>query len=164
MCVVPADEIDGGDTARQVLTGDVQHAIGLRADGVDHGVVALGELAGLDVFADDHIAEEAEAGVLGRLFELLADRLDLGVIRRDPGAHQPPGSRQHLQHVDGHVEVLGRVGGLQQGCRGEERRRPGAHDGDVIGTHTRAFCVVPGCGAGAADGLGRSRAVHMTVI
>lgn len=91
MCVVPADEIDGGDTARQVLTGDVQHAIGLRADGVDHGVVALGELAGLDVFADDHIAEEAEAGVLGRLFELLADRLDLGVIRRDPGAHQPPG-------------------------------------------------------------------------
>lgn len=62
MCVVPADEIDGGDTARQVLTGDVQHAIGLRADGVDHGVVALGELAGLDVFADDHIAEEAEAG------------------------------------------------------------------------------------------------------
>ena len=64
--VVPAHEVDGGDAARQVLAGNVQRAVGLRADGVDHGVVALGEFAGLDVLADHDVAEEAEARDLRR--------------------------------------------------------------------------------------------------
>ena len=82
MRVVPAHEIDGGDTAGQILTGNVEGAIGLCPDGVDHGVVVLGELGGLDMFADHHVAEEAEAGIAAGFFELLADRLDLGVIGR----------------------------------------------------------------------------------
>ena len=50
--VVPTDEVDGGDTAGQLLTGDAQGAVGLRADGVDHRVVVLGEFVGLHVLTD----------------------------------------------------------------------------------------------------------------
>ena len=135
MRVVPAHEIDGGDAARQVLTGNVQRFVGLRADGVDDCVVLLGEFGGLHVFAHRHIAEEAEPGVSGGLFELFANRLDLRVVGGDAGAHQPPGRRQHLQHVDGHVDLVGRVGGLQERRCGEEAGRPGTDDGDVIRTH-----------------------------
>ena len=135
--VVPAHEVDGGDAARQVLAGNVQRAIGLRPDGIDDGVVALGEFGGLHVLADHDVAEEPEARVFGGLFELLADRLDLRVVGRDAGAHQPPRGRQHLQHVDGDIDVLGRVGRLQQRCRGEEPRRSGTDDGDVVWAHTR---------------------------
>src|SRR3984885_4705706 len=157
MRVVPAHEIDGGDTGRQVLTGNVERLIGLRPAGVDHGVVAFGEFGRLDVLADAHVSEEAEAGVFGGLDELIADRLDLGVIRRNPRAHQPPRSRQHLEHVDGQVDLVGRVGGLQQRCCGEETRRSGADDGDMIWTHTRAFCSCRAARKGAE--MGRSVAV-----
>ncbi len=68
--VVPADEVDGGDAAGQILTGDVQRPVGLRADGVDHRVVALGQLVGLHVLADDDVAEEAEPRIERRLLEL----------------------------------------------------------------------------------------------
>ena len=58
--VVPADEVHGGHAAGQVFAGDVQRAVGLRADGVDHRVVAVGQLGGLDVLADDDVSEEPE--------------------------------------------------------------------------------------------------------
>ena len=61
--VVPADEVDGGHAAGQVLAGDAQRPVGLGADGVDHGVIALGEFGGLHVLADRDVAEEAEARV-----------------------------------------------------------------------------------------------------
>ena len=58
--VVPADEVDRGHTAGQVLAGDAECPVGLGADGVDHRVVAFGEFGGLDVLADGDIAEEPE--------------------------------------------------------------------------------------------------------
>ena len=77
----------------------------LRTDGVDHRVVALGELGGLDMVADGDVAEEPEPRIDGGLLELGADRLDLRMIRGDAGTHQPPRRRQHLQHVDAHVAL-----------------------------------------------------------
>ena len=68
--VVPADEVDGGDAARQVLAGNAQRPVGLRADGVDHGVVAFGQLGGLHVVADHDVAEEPEPRIQRRLLEL----------------------------------------------------------------------------------------------
>ena len=152
MRVVPADEVDGRDAAGQILAGNVQRAVGLRADGVDDGVVALGEFGRLDVFAHHHVAEKAEAGVFGDLFELFTDRLDLRVVGRDAGAHQPPRRRQHLQHVDDDADLLGRVGRLQQRCGGEETRRSGADDGDMVWAHTQAFCSCPAAWQGAENG------------
>ena len=79
--VVPADEVDGGDAAGQVLAGNAQRPVGLRADGVDHRVVALGQLGGLHMVADHDVAEEPEPRVQRRLLELGADRLDLRMVR-----------------------------------------------------------------------------------
>ena len=120
--VVPADEVDGRDAAGQVLARNAQRPVGLRADGVDHRVVALGQLGGLHMVADHDVAEEPEPRIQRGLLELGADRLDLRMVRRDAGANQPPRGRQHLQHVDAHVSVVGRVGELQQRGRGKVTR------------------------------------------
>ena len=120
--VVPAHEVDGGDAAGQVLAGNAQRPIGLRADGVDHRVVAFGELGGLHVVADRDVAEEPEPRVGRRLLELGADRLDLRMVGGDAGAHQTPRRRQHLQHVDAHVGVIVGVGEFQQRRRGKVTR------------------------------------------
>ena len=111
--VVPADEVDGGHAAGQLLAGDVQRTVGLRADGVDHRVVAVGQLGGLDVIADDDVSEEPEPRIECRLLELGADRLDLRMVRRHAGAHQAPRRRQHLEHVDPHIGVVVLVRELQ---------------------------------------------------
>ena len=121
--VVPADEVDRGDAAGQILAGDVQRPVGLRADRVDHRVVAVGQLGGLHVLADHDVAEEPEPRVQRRLLELGADRLDLRMVRRHAGADQAPRRRQHLEHVDAHVGVVVRVGEFQQRRRGEVTRR-----------------------------------------
>jgi hypothetical protein len=59
--VVPADERRRRATAREVLAGNPEMAIGLGAVGVDHGVVVLGELGARDVAPEVDVAEEAEA-------------------------------------------------------------------------------------------------------
>ena len=114
MRVVPADQLNRGDAARQVLARNPQRLVGLSTDGVNHRVVALGELAGLHMLADHQVAEEPEPWVRRGLLELCTDRLDLRVIGRHTGAHQAPRRRQHLEHVDVDVERLRCIGQLQQ--------------------------------------------------
>src|SRR4029077_17875548 len=106
MGVVPTHEVDGGDAAFELFAGNPQRSVGLRTDGVDDGVVVLGDFGRLHVFTDLDVAEEAEARIQRRLLELRADRLDLRMVGCDPGAHQTPRGRQHLQHVDAYVPAL----------------------------------------------------------
>lgn len=89
--VVPTDEVDGGHAAGQVLAGNPERTIGLGADRVDHGVVAVGEFVGLHMLAGGDVAEEPETRIGGGLLELGADGLDLGVVGCDAGADQPQG-------------------------------------------------------------------------
>ena len=84
----------------------------MRADGVDHRVVALSEPR-LHVLADDDVAEEPKPGI-ECVFELGTDRLDLRMVGRHAGAHQTPRRRQHFEHVDPHVGVVFLVRELQQ--------------------------------------------------
>ena len=63
MAVVPGDELRGRPRAGQVLAGDAEPAVGLRADGVDDGVVQAHEVLVVEVAADLDVAEEAEAGL-----------------------------------------------------------------------------------------------------
>ena len=101
-------------------------SVGLGADGVDHRVVAFGQLGGMHVVADHDVAEEPEPRVQRRLLELGADRLDLRMVGGDAGTHQPPRCGQHLQHVDAHIPflvgVVLSVGEFQQRRRGEVAR------------------------------------------
>ena len=102
-------------------------SVGLGADGVDHRVVAFGQLGGVYVVTDDDVAEEAEPGVQCCLLELGADRLDLRMVGRNTGAHQPPRCGQHLQHVDADIPFLAgvvlSVCELQERSGGEVARR-----------------------------------------
>ena len=117
-----AADASRGDAASQLFARDVQRPIRLRANRVDDRVVLLGQFGRTDVLAHHDIAEEPEALVLGDILELLADRLDLRVVGSDPGAHQTPRRREHLEHVDGDVELVVGVGGFEQRGRGEESR------------------------------------------
>ena len=149
--VVPAHEVDGRHAAVQVLAGDAQRPVGLRADGVDHRVVAFGQLGGMYVVADHDVAEEPEPRVQRRLLELGADRLDLRMVGRNTGTHQPPRCGQHLQHVDADIRRRRlrrrRISGArrrQSNPRGLSRRSPRDR-----GAYLLSFLSLPGHAQGA---------------
>ena len=170
MRVVPADEVDGGHAAGQVLTGDAKWPVGLRADGVDHGVVVLGEFGWLHMLADGDVAEEPEPRVRRDLLELPADRLDLGMVRRHAGPHQAPrASAASPACPPGHTAepASGSVGGFQQGRGGEVSRGTCSDYRHMVRAHlghdevlsVRARTRARGC-RDVADGIApRSRTV-----
>ena len=100
MGVVPGDELRRGVAAGEVLTGDAHLAVGLRAGGENHLVIVAGQIRQRDVPAVLDVAEEAEARVPGDGVVGARDVLDLGVVGRDPVAHEPVRRRQPLEHVD----------------------------------------------------------------
>ena len=84
----------------QVLAGDPQAPVGLRAERVDDRVVEPRQLLVRDVAADLDVAEEAEARLRGDLLERARDRLDVRMVGRDAEPDEPPRRRQPLDHVD----------------------------------------------------------------
>ena len=100
MAVVPGDELEGRPRAGQVLARDPEPPVGLRADGVDDGVVEAREVFVVQVAADLDVAEEAEARLVGDPLERARDRLQLRVVGRDAEPDEPPRGRQPLDHVD----------------------------------------------------------------
>jgi hypothetical protein len=83
VAIVPADEVGGGVTARQLLAGDAERTVLRRAGGVDDRVVALEQLLARDVHAEGNVVEVAKAWMDGGLLIHAGDRLDLGVIGGD---------------------------------------------------------------------------------
>ena len=74
-------------------------------------------------------AEEAEARVLRGLLVDARDALDLRVVRRHAGAHEPERRRQEVDEVDleaGLQELVGRV----------EAGRASADDGNAQGVYS----------------------------
>ena len=127
-----------------VLAGNVHPPVGLRAEGVDDGVVELGQLVVGDVTADLHVAEEAEPGALRDPLERTRDGLDLGVVGRDAEPDEAPRSRQPVEHVHLDDRLLAR----EQRSRGIEPRRPRAdnrHAKVVLGGHASRI-MARGCG------------------
>jgi hypothetical protein len=100
MAVVPGDELEGRPRAGQVLARDPEPAVGLRADGVENGVVEADEVVVVQIASDLHVAEEPETRLVGDPLERARDRLQLRVIRRDAEADEPPRGRQPVDHVD----------------------------------------------------------------
>ena len=110
----------------QVLAGDAERLVGLRAGGVDDRAVVLHQVAVRDVDADLDVAEEAAAALERVAVERVLQPLDLLVVGRDAAAQQPPRRGQPLEQVD-----LDVAAGAQQGRRREGPRRPGADDRDA---------------------------------
>ena len=127
VAVVPGDELGGRPRAGQVLAGDPEPPVGLRADGVDHGVVQDAQLVVRHVATDLDVPEEAKAGTGGDLLERTRDGLQLRVVGRDAEPDEPPRRREALDHVDLDLRILARK--QRAGC--VEGGRPGADDGDA---------------------------------
>ena len=115
---------------RAVLARDPEPVVVARADRVDDRVVALEQLPALDVGAELDAAEEAEARVLRGLLVDARDRLDLRVVGRDAGAHEPERRRQRVVEVD-----------LEAAAFSSARRRRSRRAGADHGTCTRASVI-----------------------
>ena len=127
MAVVPGDECGGGPRAGQILAGDPEPPVGLRADRVDDSAVQLEQLLVRDVTTDLDVAEEAEAGLRRRLLEGARDGLDVLVIGRDAEANEAPRRRQAVDQVDLDDRILA----LQQGIGRIEAGGTRTDDGDA---------------------------------
>jgi hypothetical protein len=134
MAVVPRDELGRSPRAGEILAGNSEAAIALRADGVEHGVVQRGELLVADVPTDLDVPEEAEARPCRDLLEGPRDGLELRMVGRHAEPHEAPRRRQALDHVDLDERVLAG----EQRSGGVERCRPGAHDRNTKVRHRRA--------------------------
>ena len=100
MAVVPSHELGSRPAPRQVLAGDPERLVGLRAGGVDHRGVVAHQLLVRDIRPDLHIAEEAAAARERLPIERVVQALDLLVVGRHPAAQEPPRRRQPLEQVD----------------------------------------------------------------
>ena len=135
MAVVPGDERGGRPRAGEILAGDAELPVGLRADRVDDRVVQPRQLLVRDVPPDLDVAEEAEPGSRGDPLEGARHRLDVRMVGRDTEADEPPRGRQALDHVDLDRRLLAleeRVGGVEPGGAG-------ADDGDAQGSGAHTY-------------------------
>ena len=123
--VVPGDELGRGVRCREVLARDPELAVGRRAVGGDDRVIALLELGDGDVGADVDVAEELKTLTGGGLLVHADHRLDLRVVRGDPGADEPERGREPIEHVDLDRDVLAFeqvLGGVKAGrARADDR-------------------------------------------
>src|SRR3954465_11705534 len=126
MAVVPGDELGRRPGPRELLAGDPEPPVRLRAEGVDDRVVELDEVAVRDVAPDLDVPEEAEARLLRNPLERARNALQLGMVRRPPEPHEAPRRRQPLEHV--HLEP--RLS-IEQRGGGVNPSRPRADDRDA---------------------------------
>jgi hypothetical protein len=132
--VVPSDELGRGPRSGEVLAGKTQAAIGLRADGVDDGVVQAQEIRMREVAADLDVAEESEPRLGRDALERARNGLELGMVGRDAEPDETPGRREPLDHVDldRHVGVEQSAGRIEPGGTGPNDRNPKRiHAGDA---------------------------------
>ena len=117
MAVVPAHEVRGGLGPWQVLAGNPEPPVDRRADRIDHGVVALEQVGAMQVAPELDAPEEPEALLRRGLLVDPHDRLDLRVVRRDAGAHEPERRRQAIEqvHADGPLGGEHVPGGVEAG-------------------------------------------------
>ena len=83
----------------EVLAGDAEAPVRLRAEGVDDGVVEAPEISVRQIAPDLDVAEEAEAGLQRDPLERRETLFSFGMVGRDAEPDEPPRRRQPLDHV-----------------------------------------------------------------
>ena len=100
VAVVPGDELGGRPRARQVLAGDAEPPVGLRADRVDDRVVEPQQLLVADGRSRPRRCRRSGSPAARGLLERARDGLDVLVVGRDAEPDEAPGRRQPLDQVD----------------------------------------------------------------
>ena len=152
MTVKPTDELGRSVTTRQVLAGNAQTAVGLRAAGEHHGVVYGPQVGDGNVTTDTHVAKKVEPRGAGDTVVHQDRFLELRMVGSHAAANQTERRRQALDHVHLHRKT-----GTQQGFRRIKAARAGSdycdmnHWGSALHAHHQddAKCggdaPLPGC-------------------
>ena len=145
VAVVPGDELRGRPRAWELLPRDPESLVGLRAEGVDHGVEDLEQVHVREVAADLDVAEEAKARLLRDALERARDALELRMVGRNAEPDEAPWRRQALDHVHLDAET-----GVEQSARGIKPGRARADHGNSDGALShRTIVLSPPQRAGA---------------
>jgi hypothetical protein len=124
MSVVPVDEVGGTVGTRQVDPGQRQRCVDEAAGGEDHRIVAVGELAEVDVGSVFDVAEQADVTAVEHLDEGIDDALDPRMVGGDSVADEPEGRGQAFEQVDAQFQVMfgfgQQVGGVDAGGTGTD--------------------------------------------
>jgi hypothetical protein len=89
--VVPVDEVRGPVGSGQIDAGQIECGVDEAAGGEDHRIVAVGELAEVDIGPVFDVAEQADVTAVEHLDERIDDALDPRMIGGDPIADEPEG-------------------------------------------------------------------------
>ena len=127
VAVVPGDECRRRPRAGELLAGDAELPVGLRAHRVDDRVVALGELVVRHVAAELDVPEEAEPVVARDLLERARDGLDVRVVGCNTQPYEAPRRRKPVDQVDRDLRLFAR----EERAGRIEARGAGADDGDA---------------------------------
>jgi hypothetical protein len=106
MAIVPSDEIGGGMTTFEILTGDSDSPVGLSTGSPTDLVVVLTEISPSNMPSDLDVAEEAEPSLGCNLLEGARHLLDALVIRSHAKAHQAERSRKSLKHINANGQAF----------------------------------------------------------
>src|SRR5215472_2081926 len=138
MPAVPVHEVGRRIAPRHVLAWNPEPPVPHRASGVDNSVITGHQVGSGYVIAKVNGADEPDALVLKHPAQVISDRLDRLVIRRDAVPDQPIWRGQPVKDVD--LDRLRRIERgtlLHQRLSGIQAGRARAYDGDVEGFHGR---------------------------
>ncbi len=127
MAVIPGHKLRCRVAADQVVAGDAQRPVGLRAGRVEDLVVIILEIIDGFIAAQLHVAKEAETGIGGDAVEGGRHRLDLLVVGGHAVTHQAKRRGQTVIHID--LDDQFRL--FKQALGGIETGRSGADDGNT---------------------------------
>ena len=85
--------------ALQIFTGDTHAPVSLGARGVTYLVIMLLEIFQSNMYAELYVAVKTKIGARCNSVEHLGDRLDLLMVRGDPGTHQTERGWQTIKHI-----------------------------------------------------------------
>ena len=112
--------------ADELLPRNAEVSIGVRAVGIDDGVIVVVQFSWGEVLSDLDMAEESEAGLRGNALKDAGYRLDLRMVGRHAAAYQTERRGQPIEHVDANS-----CRGLLQRFCSVEAGGSGANDGDA---------------------------------
>lgn len=130
MPVIPADKASGRQDASQVFARNGQRIVAVGTYRVEHGVIGRRQLRMIDVSADLHRPEKADALIVeGEAEETVDNLLLVRMVGRDPIAHKAPGIGQTIEDIDRRWHLLL----LQKMFERIKSGWPRADDGDFSG-------------------------------
>ena len=100
MGIVPTHELGSRMGTWEILAGDIEFTISLRANSINHSMIMVKNIVMCHIRTKFHIAKEAKPGTGGNSLIGLRYRLDLLVIGSNTPTNQTIRRGQAVKHID----------------------------------------------------------------